>query len=170
MIVSATNRKIFLRRLISRDKQTLPHFRELSDCKNPWSICPKLFIRLLCFSETPTKYIPSIQSLLFQFLWKNKPDKIKRQVLYQDCCDGGLRITNVEIMLKSLRLAWIQRLLKNDGERDAIWALIPHSFLKRYGGLNLLLRCNYDVKFLRDLDIPLHYKQILQFFLKLKNH
>jgi len=43
---------------------------------------------------------------------------IKRQVLYQDHGDGGLQFTIVEIMFKSLRLAWIQRLLKNDDEED----------------------------------------------------
>ena len=64
--------------------------------------------------DIPNNYASVIQSLLVQFLWKNKPDKIKRQVLYQDYCDGGLRVTNVEIMFKSLHLAWIQRLLKNE--------------------------------------------------------
>lgn len=83
-----------------------------------------MIIRLLCLRSQPNTIIPSIQSLLFQFLWKNKPDKIKRQILYQDYCDGGLRSTNVEIMLKSLRLAWIQYLLIRDGDRDALWALI----------------------------------------------
>ena len=51
--------------------------------------------------DIPNSYTSAIQSLLFQFLWKNKPDKIKRQVLYQDYGDGGLRVTNVEIMFKS---------------------------------------------------------------------
>ena len=51
--------------------------------------------------DIPNNYASVIQSLLFQFLWKNKPDKIKRQVLYQDYGDGGLRVTNVEIMFKS---------------------------------------------------------------------
>ena len=119
--------------------------------------------------DIPNQYISIIQSLLFQFLWKNKPDKIKRQVLYQDYCDGGLRITNVEIMFKSLRLAWIQRLLKADGRKDVSWTIIPNFFLRKFGGLSFLLHSNYDVKFLKDLDIPPFYKQILHFFLDLKN-
>ena len=45
--------------------------------------------------DIPNNYVSVIQSLLFQFLWKNKPDKIKRQVLYQDNCDGGFLVTNV---------------------------------------------------------------------------
>ena len=114
--------------------------------------------------------IQVIQSLLFQFLWKNKPDKIKRQVLYQDYCDGGLRVTNVEIMFKSLRLAWIQRLLKNDDEEENSWSTIPNFYFNKYGGLNFLLRSNYDKKFLNDSDIPsFFYKDILFSFLDLKS-
>jgi len=86
----------------------------------------------------PNNYASVIQSLLFQFLWKNKPDKIMRQVLYQDNGDGGLQVTNVEIMFKSLRLGWIQRLLKNNDEEDDTWSAIPKFYFNKYGGLNFL--------------------------------
>ena len=118
--------------------------------------------------DIPNNYTSAIQSLLFQFLWKNKPDKIKRQVLYQDYGDGGLRVTNVEIMFKSLRLAWIQRLLKSDGKAEDTWSVVPKFYFNKYGGLNFLLRSNYDRKFLKDSDIPSFYKDILFSFLKLK--
>ena len=45
------------------------------------------------------------QSLLFSFLWKNKKDKIKRNVVCQPPENGGLNFINFEIMVKSLRLA-----------------------------------------------------------------
>ena len=119
--------------------------------------------------DIPNNYVSVIQSLLFQFLWKNKPDKIKRQVLYQDYCNGGLRVTNVEIMFKSLRLAWIQCLLQNnDGESDT-WSVIPKFYFNKYGSLNFLLRSNYDKKFLQVSDIPAFYKDILSSFLDLKS-
>ena len=50
--------------------------------------------------DIPNHYAAVIQALFFKFLWKNKPDKIKTKVLYQDYGDGGLRGTNVEIMFK----------------------------------------------------------------------
>ena len=40
-----------------------------------------------------------------------KKNKIKRTVLCQDLEKGGLRMTNVDLMLKALRLAWIPRIL-----------------------------------------------------------
>ena len=39
-------------------------------------------------------YIVKIQSLTFKFMWKEKQDKIKREVLYQDYERGGLRVTH----------------------------------------------------------------------------
>lgn len=48
---------------------------------------------------------------MFLFLLKNKKDKIKRTSLYRDFCSGGLRMVDMELTIRSLRLAWIQRLL-----------------------------------------------------------
>ena len=56
--------------------------------------------------------IVKVQFLIFKFIWKDKQDKIKREVLYQDYERGGLRVTHVETLCKALRLAWIQRFLK----------------------------------------------------------
>ena len=92
---------------------------------------------------------------------------MKRQVVYHDYGDGGLRVTNVEIMFKSLRLAWIQRLLKNNDDEDDTWSAIPNFYFKKYRGLNFLLRSSYDKKFLKDSDIPSFYKDILFSFLDL---
>ena len=104
----------------------------------------------------------------FQFLWKNKPDKIKRQVLYQDQGDGGLRFTIGEIMFKSLRLTWIQRLLKNDDDEDDTWSAIS-KFFKTNMGVLILSYAPTDKKFLKDSDIPSFYKDILFPFLDLKS-
>ena len=48
----------------------------------------------------------------FCFLRKSKRDKIKKG-LYQDYDNGGLHMTDIEIMIKALRLAWIPRLLQD---------------------------------------------------------
>ena len=47
------------------------------------------------------------------------------------------------------------------------WYTIPNHFFKGVGGLNFLLRCNYDTKHFKDL--PVFYKNILDNFNDLKN-
>ena len=120
--------------------------------------------------ETPPETISSVTTSLFDFIWRKKPDKIKRQVMYQDIIDGGLRVPNMEVMAKSLKLAWISRFLKADMlSRKENWKIIPDYFLRKHGGLNFLLRCNYDKKLINQIDIPAFYKQLLLYFLELKN-
>jgi len=48
--------------------------------------------------NVPKEITPIIKTKLFNFLWKNKRDKIKRAGLYQDREKGGIRMTDVEIM------------------------------------------------------------------------
>ena len=48
-----------------------------------------------------------IKTKSFRFIWRNKKDKIKRSDLYQDLDTGGILMTDVNIMFKALKLAWI---------------------------------------------------------------
>ena len=50
-------------------------------------------------------------------------------------------MTDVGLMLQAMRLAWIPRLLKHVNSN---WSSVPNFFLRRLGGLNFLLHCNYD--------------------------
>ena len=88
--------------------------------------------------------------------------------MYQNYEKGGLRVPNADVMTKSLRLAWISRLLAKDDKRNEVWKSIPNHFVDMYGGLNFLLRCNYDSKFLERTGMPQFYNSMLQFFLELK--
>ena len=72
-------------------------------------------------------------------------------------------MTDLNIMFKALKLAWIPRILASDKRN---WCTIPDHFLKKMGGLNFLLRCNYDATFYNDL--PTFYKRILDSFNELK--
>ena len=47
--------------------------------------------------------------------------------------------------------------------RVKIWKSIPDFFFKELGGLNFLLRCRYDTKYL-DPELPILHKDILMFF------
>ena len=42
----------------------------------------------------PQEVIKRVQTKLFNFLWKNKKDKIKREVLFQETSKGGLNFPN----------------------------------------------------------------------------
>ena len=113
-------------------------------------------------------YIQTFNSAIFKFIWRKKKDKIKRRVMISDYEKGGLRAPIIDTMAKSLKLAWIPRLLSEEKNFEDSWKAIPNYLLDKYGGLNFLLRCNYDENFLARIKLPQFYKEILQHFLELK--
>ena len=103
--------------------------------------------------DVPLEYLGALNSAIFKFIWKNKKDKIKGKVMSLDYDQGGLRAPNIYVLSKSLKLAWISRLLADEHESGESWKAIPSYFFERYGGLNFILRCNYDKKFLNQIEL-----------------
>ena len=83
--------------------------------------------------------------------------------MYQDYEKAGLRMSDLETMITAQRLAWIPRLL-NNGHPN--WKTVPNYHFKKWGGLDFLLVCNYQMK---DFELlPRFYHDILLFFDNLK--
>jgi len=59
-------------------------------------------------------------------------------------------MTDVETMMKVLRPAWIPRLLTPEIRNRKT---IPDYYLRKTGGFNFPLRCNYDVKYIDGLPL-----------------
>ena len=62
----------------------------------------------------PNTYISAIKSAIFNFIWNNKQDKRKRDLMYRDYSKGGLCAPNIKILFKSSNLAWTFKLLTVD--------------------------------------------------------
>ena len=50
--------------------------------------------------------------MFFRFIWGDKPDKIKRIFITQDYKDAGLRMVDLDKYIISLKLSWINRIIK----------------------------------------------------------
>jgi len=107
--------------------------------------------------NVPDTVINTVQSHLFSFLWKNIKDKIKRNVAFQPLSEGGFNFINFRVVEKSLRLAWISRLLSNSNDN---WKAIPNFSFEKYGGLLFLLKCKHNTANL-DKNLPLFYRKLL---------
>ena len=80
----------------------------------------------------PESIIKTVQENLFAFLWKNRKDKINRVVMYQPVEKGGVNFVNFHTVIKSLRLAWIGRLLNTSDDK---WKAIPNYYFRKHGSL-----------------------------------
>ena len=73
-------------------------------------------------------------------------DKIKRKVVCQPLLEGGLNFVNLRIMVKTLRLAWIGRLL----------TVIPKTTGKPY---QIIISINMGLTFLNVIIILTNYSK-----------
>ena len=78
----------------------------------------QLVYQLSVLPSPDNKFMKRIEKLLFNFLWSNKPDKIKRSTMYCSKDDGGINMPSIECQDKSLKVAWIQRIFQS---RDENW-------------------------------------------------
>lgn len=72
---------------------------------------------------------------------------------------------DVGLMIKVMSLVWIFCLLKYV---NLNWNLVFNFFLRRLGGLNFLLCCNYDVIYF-NFKLFIFYKDMFFFFDDFKN-
>jgi len=71
-------------------------------------VIPK-FVYLASLMSTPNNVIVELNRLLYKFLW-NGTDKVTRLSTINEFEKGGLRMVDLECMIKSLRLAWLKRI------------------------------------------------------------
>ena len=109
----------------------------------------------------PSKVLQEIEQIAWKFVCKGKKrSKIKKLVLYKNYNDGGLRMIDIMSSQKCQKIMWLKRYLTDN---NSIWALVANTFCSVHEGLELLARCNYDVKRLAN-TIPLYYEKMLEYW------
>ena len=60
--------------------------------------------------------------MIYEFLWNNKTEKVKRSVISYDKLNGGLKMINLEKYIETIKIGWIKRL---NAEQFLNWTVIP---------------------------------------------
>ena len=63
--------------------------------------------------------IKSIEKVMFNFIWGNKKDKIKRATLKSKYKNGGLQVPDIDCRADSLKMTWIKKYV--DDEINSSW-------------------------------------------------
>jgi len=75
-------------------------------------LIPK-FVYVCSVLPTPKELVKEFNQLLFKFLW-NGTDKVTRVSAINKYGEGGLKMSDLNCMIKSLRLAWIKRIFEDN--------------------------------------------------------
>ena len=106
----------------------------------------------------------SLENILFQFVWKSrKKGKVKRSVLKAPYKFGGQNMIDVDSMIDAQKIMWIKRYMYGF---NLDWISIIEHYFEKYGGLNFLLWCNYDLSTF--VEIPSFYKDMLKIWKKVQ--
>ena len=112
----------------------------------------------------PSWLFREIKKVCFEFIWKGK-DRIKRQIMYQDFGDGGFRVCNFDLFVKTQRVMWVKRLLY--GEKSMAWKKYFEYTFRSVGG-RFILHCNYEITKL-SLKAPPFYLEMLKAWQELED-
>ena len=96
------------------------------------SLAVSQIVNVLPSLPTHQGALKEINSLLYDFLWDKKGDKIKRVEMINDYDKGGLKMIDIRSFNESLKMKWIQGYLNNDNQGK--WKLFVDYFLRKYGG------------------------------------
>ena len=61
----------------------------------------QLVYQLSVLPTPPRDFLVKVEKLLFQFLWSNKPDKVKRNVLFGKKEEGGMNMPNIHLYYRT---------------------------------------------------------------------
>ena len=89
-------------------------------------ILPK-FIHLFSCLPAPLSILVEINTIFYKYLWNGKPDKVKRDTICKDYCEGGLKMINAINFEKAQKLKWLQY---NILQRNKVECNILHKDLK----------------------------------------
>ena len=74
-------------------------------------VLPK-FVYLFSNLPDPSHFFfEQLQRMFFNFLWSGKTDRIKRNILYNDYEDGGLKMTHIQSFCSALKITWVKIIL-----------------------------------------------------------
>ena len=127
-------------------------------------ILSKLNHLLISLPNPSPDLLKTIQQLLYKFIWKNGPDKIKRSIMESNIPNGGLKMVNIKNFILGLKCTWIRRLITNNNKP---WAVL---FQTNFGTIpNFMIRGTNWFKNTADKTTNMFWKDTLNAFVNLSN-
>ena len=129
------------------------------------SLVIPIFTYLATVCVVPVQYRKEIESKCFKFIWKGKPDKVKRNTLIGKYEEGGLRMIDIGSYFESLKASWVSRLI---GEEKSNWKLIPRKYLNIFGRNWLIFSSNINYTHIEFCmkNIPKFYIDVVKCWVK----
>jgi len=124
-----------------------------------------LAISKLCYVLSvlcaPLHYVKQVKNEIANFIWNGKKPKIKYSTLINDFDQGGIRLPDLETMIKANRVRWALKI--RSSKKEVYWRAICEKIFEPVRGLQYLNEnLDHTVLFNQIEKIPKFYKEIIQ--------
>ena len=96
------------------------------------SLAVSQLVYVLSSLETCVEVIDEVNTLLYNFLWDGKGDKVKRTTMINDYEQGGLKMIDLKTFNKALKISWLQKYF--DPKNKSKWKLFLEKTVEKRGG------------------------------------
>lgn len=117
--------------------------------------------------DLPPKIVKDLDKILYNFIWRNKPHYLWRDILTNTQEQGGLEVLDFNTLNNTFKINWILKYVKN---QNSIWNVFPKYLFHSVGGLEFFLRCYFDVGKIPVKLAKFHKQAILAWMLAYKHN
>lgn len=115
------------------------------------------FASICTFERTD---LDAIQANIMRFIWRGRPPKVAKRVLWQDTAHGGLNAPCIGAIVRALRVVWARRIHIS---HDSSWRRILQARIGEFPLDNLFKGIKSQLA-LRKWRIPQFYKDVIHDF------
>lgn len=90
----------------------------------------------------PKDSLQKFKTLIYNFIWNGKRDKIKRSTLSTEYKKGGLKMIDIDNFIKSIHIGWITKLFNTETDN---WTVIPRYYLNKFGNNLIIFHMNLKI-------------------------
>ena len=115
--------------------------------------------------EVPHTILVDLNKILYDFLWDGKRPKIAAQTIESTISEGGLKMPNLFLKVKSWQLSWLRRALLDP---EAKWILIVNAIIDSTS-FGYLAKSRTNLNQMTS-TVPEFYKEILKTWYEIREH
>ena len=115
--------------------------------------------------DVPDKILELLHKNFYEFLWDGKRPKIAAKTLENTISEGGLKMPNIFLKVKSWQLSWLRRAILNP---QSNWAITLNGIIEKVD-FSYLAQARKNLKDIK-LTIPKFYKGILETWYNIREY
>ena len=105
-------------------------------------------------------FMKTLNNILFNFVWNNKPDKIKREIIIKNYEEGGLKMLHLKSFISALKLSWIRKILRGECKSLKILEKEINIIYLLNCGKEYTRKCFHNIKNLFWKDVLLSFEEL----------